>query len=642
MNRFDSYASVKIDGQYLPLKEGTTTVGKLKIDLSLENKADNFYSWVVYIENDSDEHSPRICELLGLDIAFPIKDTAKFNTLRGDDNCGVLAFCPESFDLTEEVISRSPRDGRSSSNEAFPYFDIVDSSGNGLVCGIGWSGRWKLDVCREGDTARVRAGFNDCDFYLEPHERIRSVRILIYLGDGGEDRLRQNFVRLHRKYYSPIPDITASTYFPISNICFDRYYWGNIPKPGEVNYFETEDAQINILKNSLKYKHFNTHWIDACWFDGAFRTGVGNYRYGEGFPNSLKPISDLAHKNGMKFILWFEPVRARKGTDLYNLYKDDTSKIIEFEGTSKTLVNLGDPEVWQYQFEHISKIIEENGVDVYRQDFNIGPYEYLKKIEAPDRNGIAQIRFTMGMYQLWDALLERFPGLIIDNCASGGCMLDVETAMRAIPLWRSDFCCRPSPLGNQNEVLGLSRYIPYHQGSAFDYTPYALRSAITTGIACEFAFLQGIISSEAEKNSINYVIGNTDRYKVTEVNDFSKADPQFIIDSLGEATSLREYWSGDFTALTPPSDSKDNIIAYTLRIEEEDRGIVLVFRRENAPDIFTIKLPNVNSDVEYELTFSDEELNRSTMHINGDKLMSGLDVKIEKAPGSLLIFYKRK
>lgn len=639
MNRFHTIASVKIGGSYYPLQPGSVTVGKLKIELYLENKADNFYSWVVYLENDSDECSPRVQELLGLDLTFPLRGAAKFNTLRGDD-CTVYSFYPESFDLVDgAAVHRSPTGARSSCVTAFPYFDVVDSEGKGFVCGIGWSGQWKLDAVRKGDHVHICVGFEDCDFYLEPHERVRSARILIYFGEGGEDHLRHSFVRLHRKHYSPIPQITPETFFPVSSACFGRYYWGNIPKPGEINYFESEDAQVHIIKNSLKYKYFNAHWLDACWFEGAFRTGVGNYRYAEGFPNSLKPISDLAHENGKRFILWFEPVRVDKDTDLYNTFKNDESKIIPNEDKNAFLVNIGDPEVWQYQFDHICKIMEENDVDIYRQDFNINPLEFLRKIEPENRRGTAQIRFTMGLYRLWDALLARFPGLLIDNCAAGGRMLDVETIMRAIPLWRSDMSCRPSPIGSQNEVLGLSKYIPYHQGSSFDYTPYALRSSVTTGIACEFGFLEGIISPEVEKNSLDHVC-RWAPYMTTQVNDFSKADPQFVTESLGEAVSLREYWSGDFTALTPPSDSRDAIVAYSLRIEEEDRGIAIVFRRETAPDTFTVKLPNVRSDAEYELTFSDEELKRTTALVKGEKLLEGLKVNIAKAPGSLLIFYK--
>ena len=68
MDHSRALASVKLDGTYFPIHEGEQTVGKLKINLLLENKEDGLYSWVVYLENDSDQKSPRITELYGMDI----------------------------------------------------------------------------------------------------------------------------------------------------------------------------------------------------------------------------------------------------------------------------------------------------------------------------------------------------------------------------------------------------------------------------------------------------------------------------------------------------------------------------------------------------------------------------------------------
>ena len=634
------FASVNVGGEYILLGEGCTAVGNLQFRLTLEKKATNLYSWVIYLENDSDLPSPRIREFLGLDLCLPITGNAQLNTLRGDD-CTIYSFYPETFSLEDgDAVSRRPTGGRSSNTSAFPYFDIEDASGAGLVCGIGWSGQWKLDVCREGDILHLQAGFQDCDFILQPHEKVRSIRILLYFGQGSADQLRHEFVRHHRKHYSPIPEITDDTYFPISAAPFDRYYWGNMPEKGKLNYFETEDAQIQVITKAAQCSCFNAYWLDACWFEGAFRNGVGNYRYGAGFPNGLRRLSDLAHRNGMRFILWFEPVRAFAGTDLNKLYNHDKTKIIAFPNVAKVLANIGDPEIWQYQLDHICQIIEENGVDIYRQDFNIDPYDYLKTLETPDRIGIPQIRFVEGMYRLWDALLEKYPGLIIDNCASGGRLLDVETCMRSIPLLRSDMCCRPSPLAMQNELLGLSRYLPYHQGGSWDQSPYFMRSSFTTGIGTNFAFLTGIIDPEKEATSIRYVTYPS--HLASQVKYIGEFNPKTVDAAMKDVLRLRPYWGGDFTALTPPSNSREALIAYTLRLPEEDRGVVAVFRREEAPDTFMVKLPDVLPEQQYLLTITDEALAETQGTVTGKELLMGFPVRIKEIPGSLLIFYSPK
>lgn len=135
--------------------------------------------------------------------------------------------------------------------------------------------------------------------------------------------------------------------------------------------------------------------------------------------NALKDVSKAAHDSGMKLLLWFEPERVISTTPVavqhpeYFLASDE-------EQSGNRLLNLGNPDAWDYCFNTISGNIEELGIDCYRQDFNFSPLSYWRKNDEFDRRGITEIKHINGMYRLWDALLERFPNLIIDNCASGG------------------------------------------------------------------------------------------------------------------------------------------------------------------------------------------------------------------------------
>ncbi len=104
-------------------------------------------------------------------------------------------------------------------------------------------------------------------------------------------------------------------------------------------------------------------------------------------------------------------------------------------------MNLGDESAWNYCFDTLAELIEKLNLHYYRQDFNILPLPYWRKNDTQDRIGISEIKHIMGLYRLWDALLERFPHLMIDNCASGGRRIDIETLRRSVPLWRSDAQC---------------------------------------------------------------------------------------------------------------------------------------------------------------------------------------------------------
>ena len=89
-------------------------------------------------------------------------------------------------------------------------------------------------------------------------------------------------------------------------------------------------------------------------------------------------------------------------------------------GKNGGLLNLGNPDAWKWTVEHFDKLIDENGLDLYRQDFNFDPLDAWRSVDAPDRQGIAEIRHVAGYLAFWDELIARHPNLLIDSCASGG------------------------------------------------------------------------------------------------------------------------------------------------------------------------------------------------------------------------------
>jgi alpha-galactosidase len=85
----------------------------------------------------------------------------------------------------------------------------------------------------------------------------------------------------------------------------------------------------------------------------------------------------------------------------------------------------------------LSGFISDFGMTWYRQDFNVRPYRFWAVADTPDRIGITEIGYVEGLYTIWDDLLNRHPGLRIDNCASGGRRIDIEMMSRSFVVWRT-------------------------------------------------------------------------------------------------------------------------------------------------------------------------------------------------------------
>ncbi|MCX6220243.1 MAG: alpha-galactosidase, partial [Bacteroidia bacterium] len=172
-----------------------------------------------------------------------------------------------------------------------------------------------------------------------------------------------------------------------------------------------------------RYQQFNivpeVFWIDAGWYPNRGNWyNVGNWVVNkDNFPNGLKPVSDAAHKVGAKFILWFEPERVTIDSQLDKKHPEWLTERpsyiatfdigTEFPNSTYKLLNLGNKDALNWLTNHISDMITKEGIDIYRQDFNMDPWPYWEKSDQPQRIGISEIRYIEGLYTFWDSLLVR-------------------------------------------------------------------------------------------------------------------------------------------------------------------------------------------------------------------------------------------
>ena len=130
----------------------------------------------------------------------------------------------------------------------------------------------------------------------------------------------------------------------------------------------------------------------------------------------------------MQTLLWFEPERVAEGSWLATNKPEWV-----LGGKAGGLLNFGNPDVLKWITDKVDKVLVEEGIDLYRQDFNMDPLDYWRRADAPDRQGISEIRHVTNLLAYWDELQRRHPDLLIDECASGGRRNDIEMMRRAVP-----------------------------------------------------------------------------------------------------------------------------------------------------------------------------------------------------------------
>lgn len=557
--------------------------------------------WLLYFENTGDRDTPIIENIQALDATLRTgyqRNPATIHQLHGD-SCDGDSFQPVETRLEAgQTYRMAPTGGRPSSISAFPWFNVqyVDK---GLIAAIGWTGQWAAAFERsEAGPTRMTAGMEQTHLRLHPGERIRSPRIVVMSWKGDRQRAHLQFRRLALFNYAPKLDGKPAR-LPVALQTFDRYW----SRPG----WATEAGQLAYAKTAQNLG-CDALWLDAAWFPKGFPDGVGTWKCeAERFPNGLKPVSDACHKDDMRFILWFEPERVAPDTEIARDHPE-----FVFGGKSGGLFNLGDPTARRWLTELLSTRISEYGIDVYRNDFNIDPLGFWRQNDAPDRQGISEIRYVEGLYAMWDELRARHPGLMIDNCASGGRRIDIEMCSRSVPLWRSDTGCSPGHLEwNHVQSMGLAQYVPLFTIATWTPDPYEARSGATGGAICEWGYQEPGFPTQLAKATI------------------------------AEIKENQAYWYGDFYPLTGASNAPEQFVAWQLHRSDLNRGMVLAFRHGECNYLgLILAFQAVDPATTYRVEFIDDKRKKLVRNMTGRELLSGVTLRLPEKQSSLLIRYK--
>lgn len=619
-----------------------TTIYTFSDGLTVTNiatKKGDAYEWINWFENTSDQPTEIISDLWDCSAALPMEHEDPFyrTTFLPAVEDWTTVYAPlgasnkhTSFFTDVEVVSHHRRQGHlvpddtkeyQASNgfscEARAPFFNIHKNGKGYIIAIGWSGQWNCSLTRTADNLVVKTKIEDTHFRLLPGEKIRTSSIVIMPYEGTVIQSHNKWRRLLKKHYSLIGQEGRDQYGPLCT-----GIWGGLPT-------DTILKRLEIIKeNKLPLEYI---WMDAGWyghgskptpdeFEGDWGRWAGDWTASpHTHPGGLKDVSQAIHEAGMKFVLWFEPERAVMETPI-TIEHPEYFLSAEDPAYRNLLLDLGNPEAWEYIFKTLCKHIEEIGVDYYRQDCNFGSIlSYWRKNDTEDRKGITEIKHITGLYRLWDAMLEKFPHLMIDNCAGGGRRLDIETLRRSVPLWRSDYQCPANYLiqGIQCQHLSFNLWMPYSgSGSQRDYDAYRIRSAYGTSMSSNYA------------------------YSDKEVFDNDPQRIQWLQTYLSEYLRVRPYFSEDFYPLTEVSDRTDAWSAAQFDRPEENDGIIQIFRRENSPfDTAYLTLHAIDPQCDYCFTDADDE---STFVVSGaDLCKKGFRAYMPEKRSAKIYFYKK-
>lgn len=520
--------------------------------------------------------------------------------------------------------------GRSTSHTA-PYFNMI-LDGIGYILAIGWSGQWNAKAWRTNDEGYVDfcAGMEDCEFVVQPGERLELPRMLICEWTGKEE----DGYNIYRRFALDhiVPKDAAGKPVELIN-CMSG--WGGAGQKENLRNLE-------LIRE--KQPGPDCYWIDAGWYGDENCVDVNNdhyesswYRYAGIndwnpnpliYPDGMKIVSDRCREIGIDFLLWYEPERANSET---KRVKDHPDWYIGDPAPGASLMlNLGNDEAREWITRRLSEDIEKYNMRVLRIDFNYPPLSYWRMNDKPNRKGISEIYYNRGLYRMWSELLRRFPNLIIDNCASGGRRLDYEALRYSIPFFRTDYSCFLDSLdeGHQLQTYFLNHYIPVN-GTHYPTTQTA---ATVLDMKRAQPFAGDTYSVRSRMNS-GITLG-------TPAPDASDWVFEWCREMYAQQSRIRRYTYGDYYPLTGATDDPKDWIAWQMHLSETNEGMVMAFRRAESPICMAeFELRGIDRAEAYVIEDLDTGVRKE---VSGSELANGFKLELPKKRSSAVLFYTRK
>ena len=244
--------------------------------------------------------------------------------------------------------------------------------------------------------------------------------------------------------YSPdgINDM-SSQYHDFINNHVIRENFRNRERPVAYNNWEATGMKFNmsrILSLMKKASKFGVELfvLDDGWFStrNDDSHGLGDWEVNEKkLPGGLEKLSKEAEKLNLKFGIWMEPEMVNMDSAIYKEHPEYVIMDKYHEpslGRNQLVLDLKKKEVQDFVYQSVSQVLKSGNISYLKWDYNRNISDY------DNRDGSFFYDYIVGLYAVLERLVNEFPDVLFENCASGGNRFDLGMLSYFAQSWMSD------------------------------------------------------------------------------------------------------------------------------------------------------------------------------------------------------------
>ena len=282
------------------------------------------------------------------------------------------------------------------------------------------------------DSVRVLMGINPCDFCwnLKAGEEFCAPEVISVYSSTGLGDMSRTFHDLYRKHLIRSPYKSRKRPILINN-------W-------EATYFNFDTEKLISIAKEASKLGIELLVMDDGWFGHRDddSSSLGDWFINEKkLKGGLKYLVDEVNKLGMKFGIWMEPEMISPDSELYRAHPDWA---IHIPGRKPSMsreqyvLDLSRRDVIEYIFGQVEKILSSANIEYLKWDMNRQLTDLGSAALGREEQGELFHRYCLGVYELQERLVKRFPDLLLENCSGGGARFDPGMLYYSPQIWTSD------------------------------------------------------------------------------------------------------------------------------------------------------------------------------------------------------------
>lgn len=528
-------------------------------------------------------------------------------------------------DITQEPLTLGMKTIRNSDGARNSHLDApelmlsLDGKPNeqtgrtiGLV--LCWSGNFELRINTMSHREHhVYAGIDPVasDYILEPKQSFETPHLAMAYsaeGMGGVSRIFHNWARkegmFHRGMHTG--DILLNS-------------WEGI-------YLDiTEDKIIKMMDDIASFGG-ELFVMDDGWFGDKYPRKQDNSSLGDWvvdkqkLPGGIKALTDAARERKLKFGIWIEPEMTNTTSELFEQHPEWVLQrpgrdLRKGRGGTQVVLDMTNPKVQDFVFSVVDNLMTQYPEIAYiKWDANASIENYGSTYLPRAKQSNIYVDYHLGLIKVLKRIREKYPDLVIQDCASGGGRANYGLLPYFDEFWVSD---NTDALQRVYIQYGTSLFFPANaMAQHINHVPYwnTGKRIIPIKFRCDVA-MSGRLGIELQPKDMT---DEERRQTSTCMADYKQLRPV--------------VQTGNLYRLLSPYDHK-NVSSIMYTNDSRSQAVLFVYKIANYVDqpLPRLRLAGLDAQKTYTLTEKNVRVGEKPCSLNGKQFTGRflMDVGIE-------------